>query len=67
MDLRVNDAIEQCCEYIRRMAEEKKFGDIMVTISLVDGVPDKITNSFCVKYVQRRTGRIVNKSLSPRR
>ncbi len=61
MDLRVNEAIAQCNEYIKKMADEKKYGDITVTVTLNDGVPVKITQSFCARFVQRRTGQIVRK------
>ena len=51
-------AITEAQKFIKQQAEQNKYGDITVTITLNDGVPVKLTKVFCEHVVRRRTSKL---------
>ena len=46
MDFRLSKALKEADDFFISKAKEKNFGDITVTISIRDGVPVKVTETF---------------------
>jgi hypothetical protein len=59
MNVNIKQVAEEAQQFILQQASEKKFGDITVTITMNDGVPVKLTNSFCEHISKRRTTKLV--------
>ena len=51
-------AITEAQIFIEQQAEQNKYGDITVTITLNDGVPVKLTKVFCEHFVRRKTTKL---------
>ena len=62
MSEELKSAIRKGFFYMARKAGEERYGDITVTLSMLDGVPHKITTSYSDHFVQRKSERLtVNK------
>ena len=55
----IEKAITEAQIFIEQQAEQNKYGDITVTITLNDGVPVKLTKVFCEHLVRRKTVKLV--------
>lgn len=55
----IEKAITEAQIFIEQQAEQNKYGDITVTITLNDGVPVKLTKVFCEHFVRRKTVKLV--------
>ena len=51
----IKKAITEAQIFLEQQAEQNKYGDITVTITLNDGVPVKLTKVFCEHFVRRKT------------
>ena len=51
-------AITEAQIFIEQQAEQNKYGDITVTITLNDGVPVKLTKVLCEHFVRRKTTKL---------
>ena len=61
MDFRLSKALKEADDFFISKAKEKNFGDITVTISIRDGVPVKVTETFCRFHVERKTKKVLEK------
>ena len=59
MDYRITKDVKDASEFLLKMACEKKYGDITVTLTMKDGIPVKITKTYCEFHVERKTARLV--------
>ena len=61
VDSDIKKAISEAQIFLEQQAEQNKYGDITVTITLNDGVPVKLTKVFCEHFVRRKTTKLVAK------
>ena len=54
----IKKAITEAQIFLEQQAEQNKYGDITVTITLNDGVPVKLTKVFCEHFVRRKTSKL---------
>ncbi len=54
MIVTLDEVLDESEKYVRKMAEEKRYGDITVTVTLHDGMPVKLSTAFC-EHLARRT------------
>ncbi len=59
MNVNIKQVLEEAQEFILQQASKKKYGDISVTITMNDGIPVKLTNSFCEHISRRSTSKLV--------
>ena len=52
MNVSLSQVLEESNEFVRRIAGEQKFGDIIVKITLNDGFPVKIEKAFSERGVR---------------
>ena len=57
----IKKAITEAQIFLEQQAEQNKYGDITVTITLNDGVPVKLTKVFCEHFVRRKTTKLAGK------
>lgn len=57
----IKKAITEAQIFLEQQAEQNKYGDITVTITLNDGVPVKLTKVFCEHFVRRKTTKLAAK------
>lgn len=57
-DTKIVKALEEAQVFIKQQAQENRYGDITVTITLNDGVPVKLTKTYCEHFVRRKTTKI---------
>ena len=55
MNVSLSQVLEESNEFVRRIAGEQKFGDIIVKITLNDGFPVKIEKAFSEHLTRRKT------------
>ena len=58
VDSDIKKAITEAQIFLEQQAEQNKYGDITVTITLNDGVPVKLTKVFCEHFVRRKTTKL---------
>ncbi len=61
VDSDIKKAITEAQIFLEQQAEQNKYGDITVTITLNDGVPVKLTKVFCEHFVRRKTTKLAAK------
>ena len=52
--LTVKEAVNEAAEYLEKMAYEKNYGDITVTLSMYEGEPVKLNTAFVEHLIRRR-------------
>lgn len=59
MNIPLSKVLEESSEFVRRIAGEQKYGDIIVKITLNDGFPVKLEKAFSEHLTKRKTTRLV--------
>ncbi|MBP3742769.1 MAG: hypothetical protein J6J00_07265 [Treponema sp.] len=59
MNIPLSKVLEESNEFVRRIAGEQKYGDIIVKITLNDGFPVKLEKAFSEHLTKRKTTRLV--------
>ena len=59
MNIPLSKVLEESNEFVRRIAGEQKYGDIIVKITLNDGFPVKLVKAFSEHLTKRKTTRLV--------
>lgn len=59
MNILLSKVLEESNEFVRRIAGEQKYGDIIVKITLNDGFPVKLEKAFSEHLTKRKTTRLV--------
>jgi hypothetical protein len=59
MNIPLSKILEESNEFVRRIAGEQKYGDIIVKITLNDGFPVKLEKAFSEHLTKRKTTRLV--------
>ena len=52
--LTVKEAVNEAAEYLEKMAYEKDYGDICITLTIYEGEPVKLNTAFCEHLIRRR-------------
>ena len=52
--LTVKEAVSEAAEYLEKMAYEKDYGDICITLTMYEGEPVKLNTAFCEHLIRRR-------------
>ena len=52
--LTVKEAVNEAAEYLEKMAYEKNYGDICITLTMYEGEPVKLNTAFCEHLIRRR-------------
>ena len=52
--LTVKEAVNEASEYLEKMAYEKDYGDICITLTMYEGEPVKLNTAFCEHLIRRR-------------
>lgn len=52
--LSVKEAVNEAAEYLEKMAYEKDYGDICITLTMYEGEPVKLNTAFCEHLIRRR-------------
>jgi hypothetical protein len=52
--LTVKEAVNEAAEYLEKMAYEKDYGDICITLTMYEGEPVKLNTAFCEHLIRRR-------------
>lgn len=62
----VKEAVDEARDYLEKMAYEKNYGDICVTLTMYEGQPVKLNTAFCEHLVKRKKSTLlVEKCVSP--
>jgi hypothetical protein len=52
--LTVKEAVNEAAEYLEKMAYEKDYGDICITLTMYEGEPVKLNTAFCEHLIKRK-------------
>ena len=55
----LSDIIEEADEFITKVLKSEKFGDVIIRITLDEGVPVKLEKAFCEHLTRRKTASLV--------
>lgn len=61
MAVKIKDISREAFEYFCEQGTKNRYGDITVTITMNDGVPVKLTKSYCEHIAKRKTEKVVPK------
>ena len=52
--LTVKEAVNEAAEYLEKMAYEKDYGDICITLTMYEGEPVKLNTAYVEHLIRRR-------------
>ena len=55
----VKEAVDAASEYLEKMAYEKNYGDIVVTLTMYEGEPVKLNTAYCEHLMKRKKTSLV--------